>query len=164
MEKKVKAGDLIKIPFKKGWYTYGRVLIDNSYAIYDCPSEQLITDYNTILSSDILFITHVDNFAVGEGHWKVIKNILLESTLQHFYPLYFNPNPADSTKLGFYKVYRDEIEEAIKKDWIKTGKIQLDGISGHMHVEARINDYYDRKRNKSNEQRITLFKRMNSLL
>lgn len=50
------------------------------------------------------------------------------------------------------------------EDWIKTGKIQLGGISGRIHIEARINDYYDGKGNKNNERITTVFKRMNSLL
>lgn len=157
-------GDLIKIPYKQGWHTYGRLLVDKSYAIYDCPSEEDRKDYNNIIQSDILFTAQVDVFAVKEGYWKKIVNIPLEDKLKNFYPRYFNPSPTSMESRNFYEVYKDEIEDAIRKDWIKTGKIQLAGIHGRIHIESRINDYYNGIRNEYNERNITLFKKMCGLI
>lgn len=140
MSQTAKVGDIIKIPFSNGTHTYGRILIEGSYAIYDCPSSFDRDDYDNIIKSDILFTAHVNIFAIKEGYWKVIKNIPLEDKLKNFYPRYFNPAPTNPVNFNFYEVYKDEIEGAIKKDWIKTGKIQLDGIYGRVHIEKRIED------------------------
>lgn len=163
MDKLAKVGDLIKIPFNDTKHTYGRILTDGSYAIYDCSCTSDIEDHNNIIKSDILFAAHVDIFAVKEGYWTVIKNIPLEDSLINFHPLYFNPVPTNPVNFNFYQVYRDEIEKAIKSDWIKTGKIQLDGIYGRVHIEQRINDYYNGIRNNDNNIRVSFFKKMNGL-
>lgn len=156
---RVQPGDLIKIPYKEGMHTYGRIIVEGSYAIYDCPSAIENNDYENIINSDILFIARVDVFAIKESYWTVVKNIPLEERLKNFYPRYFNPVPTNSANVNFYEAYKSEIEEAIKKDWIKTGRMQLDGIHGRVHVESRINDYYESKRNKYNKANIEVFKK-----
>jgi len=157
---KTGAGDLIKIPYKEGWHTYARILIEGSYAIYDCPSTNDRDDYNAIIQSDILFIAGVNVFAIKDGNWTIVINIPFDDgdRLKNFYPRYFNPAPFNPVNKGFYEVYKNEIEDAIEKDWIKTGKIQLDGSHSNFHVESRINDYYDGKKNDYNRREILLFK------
>ena len=157
--KKEKIGDLIKVPFRQDVWIYARILIEGSYAFYDCLSTIDCTDYEEITKSDILFIAHVEIFAIKEGHWTVVTNIPLEEMLTNFYPRYFNPAPMNKENVNFYEVYKDEIEEAIKKDWIRTGRIQLDGIYGRVHVEERVNDYYNGKRNEGNRTNIWFFKK-----
>ena len=165
MKKKinVQAGDLIKVPFKEKLHTYARVLIEGSYAFYDCPSTADRNDFEVIIQSGILFTARVDIFAVQEGFWTIVANIPLEDRLKNFYPLYFNPAPTNPVNKGFYEVYKDEIENAIKKDWVKTGRLQLDGIHGNVHVESRIRDYYDGKINEGNKANIEIFKRFSGL-
>ncbi|MBO9205247.1 MULTISPECIES: Imm26 family immunity protein [Niastella] len=160
MAVKLKVGDLIKIPFKEGWHTYGRVLIDESFAFYDCPSKDERIDYDNIIKCDILFTAHVNFSTIKSGYWTKILNIPLEGKLENFYPRYFTPSPTSVENLNFYEVYKEEIEDAIKKDWIKTGKIQLAGTHDRIHVESRINDYYNGVRNVHNERLIALFKKM----
>lgn len=155
---KIEPGDLIKIPYKKGWSTYARILTDGSYAVYDCPSSVERIDFDEIIKSDILFIARVDIFGIKEGYWKILANIPLGKKLKNFYPRYFNPAPQNVENINFYEVYKDEIESAIKKDWIKTGKIQIDGIHSRIHVEARINDYYEGRKNDGNRASIWVFK------
>lgn len=156
---KSQVGDLIKIPFKKNCHTYARILVEGSYAIYDCPSNTERTDFEAIIQSDILFIAHVDIFGIKEGYWDIVTNIPLEENLKKFYPRYFNPAPHNSENVGFYTVYKDEIERAINLDWIRTGKMQLDGIHGRIHIEARINDYYEGRKNDGNKANIWFFKK-----
>ncbi|NNV56801.1 Imm26 family immunity protein [Limnovirga soli] len=161
MKKRMKTepGDLIKIPFKVGWHTYARILSDNSYAIYDCISNIERTDFEEIIKSEILFIACVDVFGIKEKFWNIVTNIPLEEKLKNFYPRYFNPAPQNAENVNFYSVYKDEIENSIKKDWIKTGKIQLGGIHGRIHIEARINDFFAGKKNDGNRANIWLFKK-----
>ena len=155
----VRPGDLIKIPLKEGVHTYARILVDDSYAILDCPSTTERSDFTSIIQSDILFTAKVDIFGLKEGYWTIVTNIPLEKPLDEFYPRYFNPAPTNPVNLGFYEVYKEEIEDEIKKDWIKTGKIQLDGIYGRIHIESRINAYYDGKRYEDNTAIIFIFKK-----
>jgi hypothetical protein len=110
-----------------------------------------------------LFITHVSISTFNAGNWAIVINIPLEKILIQFYPRYFNPVPQDKESLNFYEVYRDQIEGAIEKDWIKTGRIQLDGVPANFHIEARINDYYVGKRHEGNKAIIWLFKKMSGL-
>jgi hypothetical protein len=155
---KVKTGDLIKVPYSDTHHIYARVLVEGSYAFYDCPSISDIKDFDAIINSDILFICKVDVFAIQEGLWAIITNIPLDGKLQTFYPRYFNPLPFNQENVGFYKAYKHDIEEAIKKDWIKTGKLNLDGVYGSEHVTKRVNDYYNGKINEANTANISLFK------
>lgn len=156
--KREKTGDLIKVPFKERVHTYARILAEGSYAFYDCPSTTDRTDFGAILKSAILFVAIVDIFAIKEGHWQVVTNIPLEAPLSTFYPRYFNPAPMNNENVNFYNVYKEEIETAIEKDWIKTGRIQLHGIHGREHIEERLNDYYNGERNKGNLNNTNLFK------
>lgn len=159
MIKKTKPGDLIRVPISDELHTYARILVDGSYAFYDCPSRKERVDYEEILKSDILFTAHVNIHAVKSGKWKVVVNIPLEPALSKFYPNYFMPAPTNPVNIGFYKVYKDEIENAIAKDWIRTGKIQKGGINGREHIEPRLRDYYEGKRHEPNNITIDFFKR-----
>ncbi len=156
---KIEPGDLIKIPFKEGWHTYARILVDNSYAIYDCPSKIERIDFEEIIKSDILFIARVDVFGIKEKFWNIVTNIPLEEKLKEFYPRYFNPAPQNTENVDFYILYKKEIENSIIKDWIKTGKIQLGGIHGRFHIEDRINDFYEGKKNDGNKANVWFFKK-----
>lgn len=158
--RKLKAGDLIKIPFKEGYHTYGRILVEGSCAFYDCSSTIDRNDFETIIASDILFVTHVFISTINEGNWTVVTNIPLDENLSKYYPRYFNPAPQSIENINFYDIYKNEIEDAIEKDWIKTGRIQLDGVHKHFHIAARIRDYYNGKRNEGNRGDIWLFKKM----
>jgi hypothetical protein len=137
--------------------------VEDSYAFYDCPLTTDRKDFESIINSDILFICKVDIFAVKDGVWSIITNIPLDNNLQTFYPRYFNPLPFNPVNLNFYNVYKDDIEEAIRKDWIKTGKLNLDGIYGSEHVTKRINDYYDGKTNEANTAHVVLFKKISNI-
>lgn len=165
MKKGIKenTGDLIKVPFKEKLHTYARILLEGSYAIYDCASTTDKSDYDIIIQSDILFIAKVDIFALKEGFWTIVGNLPLEDRLKEFYPRYFNPAPSNPVNIAFYEVYQNDIEAAIKQDWIKTGRLQLDGIHGNVHVETRIRDYYDGKMNEDNKEHIELFKKLTGL-
>ena len=157
--KRVQIGDLIKVPFRQDVWIYARILIEGSCAFYDCSSTTDRTDFEEIIKNDILFIAHVDFFAIKEGYWTIVTNIPLEERLAKFYPRYFNPAPMNPENVNFYEVYKDQIDEAIGKDWIKTGRIQLDGIYGQLHIQARIDNYYDGKRNEDNRANIWFFKK-----
>ncbi|MGN6618718.1 MAG: Imm26 family immunity protein [Ilyomonas sp.] len=156
---KVKTGDLIKVPLRQDAWTYARILIEGSYAFYDCLSTTDRADFEQIIKSDILFIAHVDIFAIKDGHWTIVTNIPLEERLAKLHPRYFNPAPMNQENVNFYEVYKNQIEDAIGKDWIKTGRMQLDGLYGQLHIQARINDYYRGKRNEENKANIWFFKK-----
>jgi hypothetical protein len=160
---KLKPGDLLEIPFKDSMHTYGRILIEGSCAIYDCPSTSNLDPYKVIADSDILFVAQIDAFVFVDTKWKLIGNIPLEGNLKNYYPRYFNPNPTSPESLNFYEVYKDEIDNAIQNDWIKTGKTQLGGIHGAIHLVGRILDYYGGRRNEFNVANISLFMKMRGL-
>ncbi len=162
MRKKIEAkpGDIIKIPLPDGTHTYARIFVDDSYAFYDCKTMEDITDFEIILKKPILFCAVVDIFAVKEGRWKIIGNKPLEGKLTNFYPRYFMPAPTFDANLGFYEVYKDEIEDAIKKDWVVgDSKTQLGGINGREHIEPRIMAHYEGRKYPFNEIKISLFKK-----
>ena len=154
---KEKEGDLIRIPISTTQHVYGRVLIDGTCAIYDFKSDKEEDNYDEVLNAPVLFTAWIHYYAINEANWKFVKNIPLEGALKGFWPRYFNTGVGDD-RLGFYKVYKAEIEDAIKKDWIKTGKIQLDGIYHPNHLIDRINDYYDGIRHLQNFHEIHGFK------
>jgi Immunity protein 26 len=163
MKTKNKIGDLIKVPIGNNMHTYARIIVDNSYAFYDCRTSLEIKDFSIILNSEILFFCYVYHLSIEQGGWEKIINLPLEKSLENFYPRYFNPSPTRVENINFYNVYKDEIENAISKDWIKTGKIQLDGIYNFEHVIARINDYYNGNLNENNTNLINSFKKLAKL-
>jgi hypothetical protein len=162
MKKKINAkpGDIVKVPLPDGTHTYARILIDDTYAFYDAKTKEDIIDLGKIIQKPILFMAWVDVFGLREGWWTIIGNLPLEGKLKDFYPRYFNSSPTDITYLNFYEVYKDEIEEAIKKDWIGDGKTQMGGLHGRVHIESRIMDYYEGHRNAGNRAVILVFKKM----
>lgn len=164
--KKGKEGDLIRVPYKPGWHIYARILGEGSYAYYDYKSDKEDTDFREILKSDVLFVAKTDTFIIKEGPWTIVANIPFEDgdKLKGFFPRYFNPNPAAPETLGFYKVYKDEIEDAIAKDWIKTGRMQLETIHGRLHIEERINAYYEGRKYTDNFSIVEVFKKHLGLL
>ena len=119
-------GDLLKIPFKEGLHTYARILVEGSYMIYDCSSREERSDYEKIIKSETLFIVRENGYAVSKGYWPVVANIPLDKGLENFHPRYFNPAPTNGDDVAFYELNKEEIEDAIKKDWIKTS-IHLNG-------------------------------------
>ena len=153
-----KPGDLVLIPYCEGFHTYARILIEGSYAFYDASSKTERTDYSEIIKSDILFVATVDIFGLKEGYWKIVTNIPLEENLKNFYPRYFNPDPSNFTNLNFYEVYQTEIDNAIEKYWIRTGKNKLAGMHARVHIESRLRDYYNHKRNEIVASGINSFK------
>jgi hypothetical protein len=159
MNLRIKEGDIIKIPLPDGTHVYARILVDGSYAIYDYKTDIDISDLNDIIEKPILFIASVDIFGIKEGYWSVIGHIPLEKGLKNFYPRFFNAVPTNEVNISFYNVYKNEIEEAIKNDWIGTGKTQLGGIHGRVHIESRIMDYYAGKKNIHNKNAIDVFKK-----
>ncbi len=155
--KKVTAGDLLKIPFKDGVHTYARILGEGSCLIYDCPSTEDRSDFENITKSEILFIARDNGYGVSKGFWPIVANIPLDKDLAMFHPRYFNPAPTNSEDVAFYELNKEEIEDAIRKDWAKTS-LHLNGTHDMVHIESRINDYYDGKVNQYNKGNTDLFK------
>ncbi len=102
-----KSGDLIKIPYSDSAHTSARILIDGSYAIYDCKTSTDISNLESILQKPILFIAWVDVFGLKEGWWTIVGSIPLEGDLKNFYPRFFNASPNNGIDVGFYEVYKD---------------------------------------------------------
>jgi len=116
-------GDLIKIPFKEGMNFYGRILMDNSCAIYDFISrDNSEINYESILNSEILFTAWLHYYKIDEGCWLLLKNIPLEENFKNFWPRYFNPNPASPECLGFYKAYKPKLKMLLQKIGLRPEK------------------------------------------
>lgn len=161
MNKKVtpNSGAIVKIPLPDGTHTYARILIDDTYAFYDAKTTVDISGLESIIQKPILFMAWVDIFGLQEGWWTIVGNIPLEGKLKNFYPRYFNASPTDESNVNFYEIYMDEIEDAIEKDWIGDGKTQLGGLHGRVHIESRIMDYFEGRRNIHNKNAIWVFKK-----
>lgn len=84
-EKKVKqhrtVGSVVKIPLEEGYHTYARILPGTSFAFYDQRTKEEMEDLSKIISSPILFIISVQNFAITRGRWLKIGKIPLEESL-----------------------------------------------------------------------------------
>lgn len=151
-------GDIIKVPFMEGYHTYARILHYGDYALYDCRTPNGESkSLDEIIQSKILFTAHVDVFAVKEDGWEVIGNIPLEKHLERFYARYFMPAASNDTNISFYKVYKQEILEAIEKDWIGDGKMQMGGIYGAIHIHERLSDYYEKRNYIDNKASMNTF-------
>lgn len=156
--KKHVEGDIVKVNFTEGYHTYARMLHYGDYAFYDCRTPNSESkSLNEIIQSKILFTAHVNDNAFKEDGWEVIGNLPLEKHLKNFTARYFNPIATNPTNISFYKVYKQEILEAIEKDWIGDVKIQMDGTHDPIHINERLTAYYDKKRYIANDYEIQSF-------
>lgn len=163
IKKKNKApieGDILKVPFMEGYHTYARFLHYGDYAFYGCKTPNTESKSpEEIIQSEILFTAHVNDNAFKKDGWEVVGNIPLESHLERFAARYFIPAATNETNITFYKVYRQEILQAIEKDWIGDGKMQMGGIYDPIHIQDRLIAYYTKQKYEDNESSINFFYR-----
>jgi hypothetical protein len=78
MKKDIHSGDIVKIPFDKGWHTYARRVKGFLIAVYDCRSENEIENMDVIISKPTLFFTYVYKYAFKRnGKWQKVGRVLL---------------------------------------------------------------------------------------
>jgi hypothetical protein len=140
-------GAIVKIPLEKGFYGYGRILEGTSFAFYDLRSKEEINDLSKIVSSPILFIISVSNYAVTDGRWAKIGKLPLEKTFAILPPRYtqdlLSPNK-------FKIIYSDgTVKETTKKE---CSGLERFAVWQPQHVEERLSDYFAGRKSRHLEQ------------
>ncbi len=129
-------GAFVKIQLDKKYHTYGRILNDAAFAIYDMRTGVDIQDLETIRSVPILFIVGIYNDAVTKGRWIKVGKMALEDNLQ-VNPPEFIQDQIDPTQFSIY--YRGEMRPAIREE---CEGLECCAVWEPEHVESRIRDHY----------------------
>ena len=74
-------GSIVKVPLEEGFHTYARILRGTSYAFYDCRTKDDLDNLSKIISTPVLFIISVQNFAITRGRWLKVGKVPLEESL-----------------------------------------------------------------------------------
>lgn len=153
-------GDILKVPFVEGYHTYARALHYSDYAFYDCKTANTENkSAEEVIQSKIIFTAHVNDNAFGKDGWEVIGNLPLENNLERFAARYFIPAATNETNITFYKMHKQEIQQAIEKDWIGDGRMQMGGIYDPSHIRERLQSYYENGRYVGNQVYMNAFYR-----
>lgn len=129
-------GAIVNIPLENRNHTYGRILGEASFAIYDCITTDKIKQLEAITSCPILFIVAVYNDVITEGRWEKTGFVPLEQTLQKLPPKYIR----DAINPDTFRIYENgQMRPASKEECIG---LEVASVWEPNQVEERINDHY----------------------
>jgi hypothetical protein len=130
-----RAGDVVRIDLGAGFHTYARVLLDASFAFYDC---RLVGEASLpeILASQILFRIAVMNHAVKSGRWPVIGHEPLQGETL-ILPPKFMQNPIDKT---IFSNYENGVIPAAPRE--QGRGLERTSVWEPEHVEDRLRAHY----------------------
>ena len=140
-------GAIVKVPLEKGFYSYARILHGTSFAFYDIHSKEEITDFANIVSSPILFIISVSNYAVTDGRWLKIGKLPLEKNFEVLPPRYVQ----DLLSPDKYKIIYSNgtVKQATKNE---CDGLERFAVWQPLHVEERLADHFASRKNRHLEQ------------
>jgi hypothetical protein len=134
-------GDVVRIAFGDGQYTYARVLEEASYAIYDLRTTEDVP-IDQVVARPVLFYVAVMDQALKRGRWAVIGNLPLSGEL-------LNPPPRfiqDPLRYDTFSIYQNgKIRTATEEECLR---LERAAVWDSQHVEDRIRDHYEGKPNK----------------
>ena len=129
-------GSIVKIPLEGGYHTYARIL-KVEFAFYDLRTKEDISDLEKIISSPILFVTAVNDYAITKGHWLKIGTLPIEDRLKELPPQYIQ----DAIRRDQFTIYYNDgrIEEATLE---QCRGLESVSVWPPKAMEVRLNDYY----------------------
>jgi hypothetical protein len=130
-----RAGDVVRIDLGAGFHTYARVLLDASFAFYDCRrvGEASLPE---ILASQILFRIAVMNHAVKTGRWPVIGHEPLKGEMLTLPPKFIQ-DPIDETT---FSIYQNGVIPAATREQCRG--LERASVWEPEHVEDRLRAHY----------------------
>lgn len=136
-------GGIVKINFDDSYHTYGRILNYHDVALYDCKTDQDVTDLNEIVKHPIIYKMIVNEGGVKYGRWPIIGIIPLEKELQN-------------SKYYLEEIGRPDLCKIIENGNIRYNVPKEEGIGlevgavwDPMHVEEFLRDHYAGRENTS---------------
>ena len=140
-------GAIVKVPLEKGFYRYGRILQGTSFAFYDIRSKEGQIDLAKIVSSPVLFIISVSNYAVTDGRWAKIGKLPLEKEFDFLPPRYTQ----DLLSPDKFKIIYSNgtVKQATRKE---CSGLERFAVWQPQQVEERLSDYFAGRKNRHLEQ------------
>ncbi|MEO6850161.1 MAG: immunity 26/phosphotriesterase HocA family protein, partial [Mucilaginibacter sp.] len=129
MKQKEIAGAFVQIPIDEIFHTYGRILNNHVYAIYDCKTDAKSITLESIENSNILFKLIVHTSAVKNSYWKIIGKKDLPEDLKVPVP-FFKQEIGDQNDCSI--VADENIKKVRPEDCIGLERL---AIWEHDHVE-----------------------------
>lgn len=148
-----KTGDIVKIPFDNGFFTYAQVLTDSLFAFYDSKTTYELQNICDVLNRPKLFTISVHASAVRAGSWKVVGKCELpeDSKTPH---LFYKNKIMPIGHPPQYEIYQDGVmRDAMKKECIG---LEYLFVWTRDKVEERLRDHYAGRQNfQANYYRIS---------
>jgi hypothetical protein len=134
-------GDFVKINLGDGFHTYGRILEEAQFAIYDCRSK-VDVPIDVVADSAVLFFVSVMNHAVTKGRWPIVGSLPLSAALKNPPPRFMQ----DAINKNSFRIYqKGKIRPATREE---CSGLEREAVWEPTHVEDRIRDHYLGKPNK----------------
>jgi hypothetical protein len=140
-------GAIVKVPLEKGFFGYGRILTGTSFAFYDIRSKEELTDLAEIISSPVLFIISVNNYAVTDRRWVKIGKLPLEKTYTVLPPRYTQDLLSPDK---FKIIYSDGTMKQVTNE--ECNGLERFAVWQPQQVEERLSDYFAGRKNRYLEQ------------
>ncbi|WP_065814182.1 immunity 26/phosphotriesterase HocA family protein [Hymenobacter sp. DG25B] len=146
-------GAVVEINLLNGYYGYGRIVGDASFAIYDLYIPHPLTNLEQIIERPILFIVAVYDDAVTSGRWRKVGSAPLPAMLRTL-PLKFIQDALKPESFSLYDPNTGEITPATKE----TCKgLERASVWEAEHVEERIRDHYAHRPNQYRQEDVAVF-------
>ena len=136
-------GGIVKITFDEPYHTYGRILKYGDVALYDCKTDQDVSDLNAIVTRPIIYKMIVNEGGVKHGRWPIVGVLPLEEKLQN-------------TKYYLEEFGRPDFIKIIENGNIRFNVPKVEGIGLEVgavwdpsHVEEFLRDHYAGRENVS---------------
>ncbi|MBK5722872.1 hypothetical protein JGH11_18540 [Dysgonomonas sp. Marseille-P4677] len=142
-KQRISKGAILEICIDKQYYVYAQILEKASYAFFDYRSKKQLKDFSILLNSPILFIVSVYDDVITEGHWIKVGKLSIRNDLLPL-PMKFIQDVLDINIVELYDPNTGEIFLATKNDCLG---LERSAVWEAEHVESRISDFYNGKKN-----------------
>lgn len=145
IKRKVNIGDIVKVPFDNGYFTYAQFLTDTMYSFYDCKRLEDTDVICSILNRKVLFTVSVDNSAVSNDGWSIIGSCEIPDHSKEN-PSLFQEEIALSGKKPTYLIYKDGISRRAKRK--ECIGLEYFFVWDAKSIEERLRDHYEGRPNR----------------
>lgn len=139
MKPKEKSGDIIKVPFDEGYFTYAQYLSDGLYSFYDIREKNDLSDLAMVLKSKKLFTIAVHASAIKKNGWSIVGNLALPEHDKKNPPLFANKIVPDGHPPSFRIYQNGESRDASREECVG---LEYFFVWTPDKVEERLRDHF----------------------
>ena len=148
-KQRITEGALLEINIDDQYYVYAQILRNGlGYAFFDYRTTNKITDFEILNQANILFILMVYNDVITIGRWMKVGKMPIRKDLLVLPMKYIQ----DAQNPDFFELYNPNTGEITKATKEECLGLECSAVWEAEHVESRIIDYYEGRKNIWEEQ------------